>query len=353
MTALRRAKAGPITLACGLILGGVLLLLANFGVITSLTWLWKLSPILLVGIGVEYFLKRLLNRDPEIEVRFSVVSLLLIIALILVSGMVSTGAGSFLGSLGQSYTRTWDSQPLEVKDGDQLVVENPFGMIDLTPASGTALSVRALIHSPASGPAREQADQAIVEVEQSGNQIFVRVPSPSPPVALGSPNNISYDLEIKVPSKIDASLTSSAGEVTASDLQGNIDVRINAGKVELNRIGGNITVQSETGLVQIADPGGDVTSGIGSGMLEFSSSHPLAGKYNLDDSTGKISFDIPAVSDLAVKAASDAGKISVSGFGGQEPLMNGIVSTFDATLGSGTGQASLQVNTGSIRIAAH
>jgi hypothetical protein len=33
--------------------------------------------------------------------------------------------------------------------------------------------------------------------------------------------------------------------------------------------------------------------------------------------------------------------------------MNGIGSTFDATLGSGTGQASLQVDTGSIRIAVH
>jgi hypothetical protein len=238
--------------------------IANFGAISSLTWLWKLSPLLLVGIGAEYFLKRQLNRDPEIEVRFSVVSLLLVIVLILVSGMVSTG-GSFLGSLGQSYTRTWDSQPLEIKDGDQLVVENPFGRIDLTPASGTALSVRALIHSPASGPTREQADQAVVDVEQIGNQIFVRVPSPSSLVTLGSLNSISYDLEIKTPATIDASLTSSAGAVTASDLQDNLDVRAKAGKVELNRIGGNIAVQSETGLVQIIDPGGDVTGGIASG----------------------------------------------------------------------------------------
>jgi hypothetical protein len=89
------------------------------------------------------------------------------------------------------------------------------------------------------------------------------------------------------------------------------------------------------------------------GILEFSSSHPLAGKYDLDASTGKIGFDIPAASDLTIKAVSDAGKISVSGFDWQEPLMKGIGSTFDATLGSGTGQAILQVDTGSIRIAAH
>jgi hypothetical protein len=351
MTAPRRIKAGPITLASGLILGGVVLLLYNFGVIPGLTWLWKLAPLLLVGIGVEYFLKRLLNHDPETEVRFSIASLLLIIVLILVGGAIYTtgvfggAAGSFLGSLGQPYTRTWDSQPLEVKDGDQLLVDNPFGRIDLLPATGAALSVRALIRSPESGPAREQADRASVEVDRSGNQVLVRVPSLSP--------NISYDLEIKVPVKMDANVTSSAGAVTAADLQGDLDVEGGMGKIDLERIAGNISVREAAGLVRVLEPGSNVTINSNAGSLEFSSNHPLAGRYDLETNTGKISFDIPAVSDLAVKAASDTGKIIVSGFDGQEPLMNGTGSTFDATLGSGKGQASLQVNAGSIRIAAH
>ena len=100
MTAPRKIKAGPITLASGLILGGAALLLYNFGAIPSLAWLWKISPLLLVGIGMEYFLKRLLNHDPETEVRFSIASLLLIIVLILVGGMIYNAgvvgdAGSF------------------------------------------------------------------------------------------------------------------------------------------------------------------------------------------------------------------------------------------------------------------
>lgn len=350
MTAPRKIKAGPITLASGLIIGGVTLLLYNFGLIPNLTWLWKLSPLLLVGIGAEYFLKRLLIKDSETEVRLSIASLLLIIVLILIggsiynAGVVGRDASGFLESLGQPYTRTWDSQPLGVKDGDQLVVDNQQGRIDLLPASGDALSVRALIHSPASGPAREQADQASVEVDRSSNQIFVRVPPQSP--------NISYDLEIKVPAKIDTSVTSSAGEVTAVDLQRNLDVEGCMCKIDLERIAGNISVRDAAGLVRVLEPGGDVTVNSNTGILEFSSIHPLIGRYDLETSTGKISFDIPATSDLAIKAVSNAGKIIVSGFNGQAPLMNGIGSTFDTMLGSGKGQASLQVNAGSIKMAA-
>ena len=347
MTAFRKIKAGPVTLASGLILGGAMLLLYNFEVIPSLTWLWKLAPLLLVGIGVEYFLKRLLNHDPETEVRFSISSLLLIIVLITVGGVIYTtgvfGTGSSLGSLGQPVTRTWNSQPLEAKDGDQLVVDNPLGSIDLLPASGTTLSVRALIHSPASGPAREQADRASVEVDRSGNKILVRAPSPTP--------NISYDLAITVPAKINAQVTSYAGAVSAADIQDNLDVEGDMDKIDLERIAGNISVRNAAGLVRILEPGGDVTVNSNAGALEFSASHPLAGSYDLETNTGKISFDIPATSDLAVKAASDTGKILVSGFAG-EPMRNRIGSSFEATLGSGKGQASLRVNAGSIEIAA-
>ena len=183
-----------------------------------------------------------------------------------------------------------------------------------------------------------------MDVDRSGNQVFVRVPPQSP--------NISYDLEIKVPAKIDASVTSSAGEVTAADLQGNLDVEGGMCKIDLERIAGDISVRDAAGLVRVLEPGSGVTVNSNAGTLEFSSSRPLAGRYDLETNTGKISFDVPATSDLAVKAVSEAGKIIVSGFNGQEPLMNGIGSTFDATLGSGKGQASLQVNAGSIRIAA-
>ncbi len=350
MTAQGKIKAGPITLACGLILGGAVLLLHNLGAVPSLAWLWKLSPLLLVGIGLEYFLRRILNRDPEIEVRFSGGSLLLIILLIIAAGAISS-AGGFLESMpwwswtGQSYTRTWESQPLEVKEGDNLVVDNPVGRIDLMPASGTALTVRAVIHSPESGPDREQADHANVDVARSGNQIFVRAPT--------GLHSAYYDLEIKMPLKTDASVNTSTGMVTANDLQGRLDIQSNTGKVELRRISGSINLQNDTGSIYIIDPGSDVTAKTGSGSLTLSASQPLSGKYDLEAGTGKIGFAIPASSDLAIRASSETGSISVSGLNGGETGRKGIGSTFDVKLGNGKGLADLLVGTGAIEIRAN
>jgi DUF4097 and DUF4098 domain-containing protein YvlB len=141
--------------------------------------------------------------------------------------------------------------------------------------------------------------------------------------------------------------------VTAVDLQDNLNVEGDLGKIDLERIAGNISVRNAAGLVRILEPGGDVTVNSNAGALEFSANRPLSGSYDLETNTGKISFDIPATSDLAVNAASDAGKILVSGLAGQGPLLNGIGSSFEVTLGSGKGQANLRVNAGSIDITAH
>lgn len=350
MTAGGKDKAGPITLACGLIIGGTVLLLHNLGVISGLDWLWRLSPILLVGVGLEYFLKRLLNRDPGTEVRFSAGSLLLIILLVVASGVIF-GAGGLLESLpwswsGQSYTRAWELQPLEIKEGDRLLVDNPMGRIALAQASGSQLTVRALIRSPESGPAREQADRENVEVKRSGNEVFVRTLN-------GGLDNISFDLEVGVPAKLDAVIYSQAGYVSASDLQGGLDIRANTGRVELKRIGGNIDVQNDTGSVRVLDPGGDVAVKTESGSLTLSASRPLSGNYDLAAGAGKISFDVPAASDLAIKASSETGSISTSGFNDGESARKGIGDTFGAKLGNGEGLANLRVDTGTIKIRAN
>jgi hypothetical protein len=76
MAAKGMTKAGPITLAVGLIAGGGVLLFYNLGAVKNLDWLWKLWPVLLIGVGLEYFIKRALIREEEVH--FHVPSILLI-----------------------------------------------------------------------------------------------------------------------------------------------------------------------------------------------------------------------------------------------------------------------------------
>jgi hypothetical protein len=81
MDAVKQSRVGPLTLACGLIGSGILLLLHNFGVLVNLDPLLRLWPLLLIGAGIEYFVKRYLYKDQLAT--FHIPSLLLIILLIL------------------------------------------------------------------------------------------------------------------------------------------------------------------------------------------------------------------------------------------------------------------------------
>lgn len=356
MTARSRVKAGPVTLAAGLIVGGVVLLLYNLEVIPSLVWLWKLSPVLLIGIGAEYFLKQALIRDPDVEVRFSGVSLVLIVVLILAGGTIyaATAAGSTAWNLfqsmpwwgDQSYSRTWESQPLEVRAGDRLVVSNDTGKIDLLPSEDGQLGLRVTIHAPSGGPAREAADRIQLEPRRSGSEITVAAPD------TGFDRLVSYDLEIMAPPGLDTSVANALGEVAARDLQSNLEIT-GGGRIVLQRVAGNLTVRNQSGSIEITEPGGDVTASAGLGTIIVTASRPLSGSYKLDCDSGRIEFELPAESDLALSAATDLGRVSVSGLPGSDSLEEGGgASEYGATLGSGKGRADLRVETGSIEISA-
>lgn len=55
-------KAGPVTLALSLIFFGFVLLTANFTGTGILTATLKYWPVLLIGLGAEYFIRSYLNR---------------------------------------------------------------------------------------------------------------------------------------------------------------------------------------------------------------------------------------------------------------------------------------------------
>ena len=131
-------KAGPITLAIALIVSGVVLLGFNFGLISNLSGFWKLWPLLLVGLGVEYFVRRTMAGENE-DVRFHVGSLVLLILLLMAGGVVYTATtiskdfGSILNAIpwGNSnlYKRHWEAEPIQLKAGELLFIENKVGQV--------------------------------------------------------------------------------------------------------------------------------------------------------------------------------------------------------------------------------
>lgn len=355
MTEKGMSKAGPITLAVGLIAGGVVLLLYNFGAVPGLQLLWKLWPLLLIGVGVEYFVKKgIAGGEP---VHFHAPSILLIVLMILAGGVLyaATNVTKNLGGIWDgilsdqadlSYSRAWESGPVEVKPGDNLLVENNVGKVRLLPAEAGGLSARAVIRSADSGPGREAAEKTSPEIGRNGSRVFVRVPA-----ADSGRRNVVTDLEVAVPAGIDVRVESGISRVAAENINNNLSVIGNTGTVELKQIGGNLIVENNTGRIVVYEPGGDVRAKTNTGTVEVSSTRPLAGKYDLQSSTGMVRLELPGNSDLAIDAEARTGRVSSEGLPdgnftkGRQPG-----DSFNYTLGAGKGRAVLRAGTGAVQI---
>lgn len=351
-------KAGPVTFAVGLISVGLVLLLYNLGAVTALGWVWKLWPLLLIGIGLEYFVKRSLHREGEVH--FHLPSIILIILFMLLGGAAYaiSSVGFSLGGLAGgipwyhedrlTYVRSWESGAVPVNAGERLLVDNKLGMIELLPAGDGELSVQAVIRASESGPARSLAGQMEPKVTRADGLVTVQVPNTENWERIN--NRVATDLTIRVPRGLAVEIQSGAGRVAAGDLDNDLKFDGNTGSVELNNLSGRMEVRNNTGRIEIKNPGGDVIAGTNTGSIKMTSDRPLAAGYELTSSTGLVFMEIPGDSSLKINAVSRTGNISVTGAPDGQVRRDGLRAEYHHTLGEGKGEAELEVGTGSVQI---
>ncbi len=347
-------KVGPITLAIALIVSGLALLGYNFGFIGNLSGLWKLWPLLLVGVGVEYFVRRMLAGDTgENEVRFHVGSLLLLILLLMAGGVaytvttVSKDFGGILNAIpwGNSnlYKRHWEAEPMQLKAGEQLFIENKVGQVKLSSAPGSELKVTALI----GGPTQELADSINPEIKREADRITIQMPEPKNLAG----RLLSLDLEVAVPAGVMVNVDSGTGRLSAENMEQDLVLVANTGTIETKNLRGKVEIRNNTGRIQVDDPGGDLIAETNTGSIEVTSTRPLSGKYQLISSTGRIALELPKESDLNITAESQTGNVDLRGLP-ENSVRDGMGSRYNNKLGAGKGTAELRVGTGSISITA-
>jgi len=141
-----RIKIGPITLALGLIALGTGALAGNFG-LSEAGSLLKLWPLLLIGLGLEYFIRKLTSGEKDVQFSIPVAFLIGIIALAMwsVNTLYKIAPVDFIEQLfinqGIEHTRNWQGDPL-VLAGSNLEIENKIGNIEITPAPTTGCTCR-------------------------------------------------------------------------------------------------------------------------------------------------------------------------------------------------------------------
>lgn len=334
-------KAGPVTLAVGLILFGVILLASNIsGNGITLTAL-KYWPILLIGLGAEYFIRSYLNKKKygieEAQTKFSLATVVIII-LVTLLGYTGQKAAEILGNqdinaaineviAGDkfSYKNEFKSKAIDVKPGVTSVnLESLGGRINLVPSTDGKFHVEADITGwgPSQSEARRRTEMVKIEIKEG---TVINVYSGQSQVT-NSRRPLQVVYRFMIPKGINI-VVDNEGLIRADNIEANLKIRTSDGKVVLRNIKGDVALEGDSGQVTMDVIDGNVESKLSSGKItikdvsknihadnddsniEIISSKPVNSNYSINNRNGYIVLKVPESSNCIVKAETTQGKI--------------------------------------------
>ncbi len=372
-------KAGPITLALGLIIFGTILFISNISGLGVLAAALKFWPILFVALGIEYFIRSFINRknDESHETKFHLPTVIIILLITLTGYLGHELAGLFkdheLNALiteavagdRYSYQREYESKAIDVKPGITSVkMESLDGRVDLVPSSDGKFHIQAGITGwgPSEQEARRRAEMIKIEVKE-GDLINVYT---GQGINSRRPAVVVYRLSI--PKGINVYLENENGKIKADNLEANLVIKVQLGEVSLRNIKGNVSFSGENGQATFESINGSLETRLSAGKIfikdisrdirayndnsdiEISSSKPVSANYSIDNQNGFIVLKLPESSDASVKAETATGKIRGSLNVKFEPNQSGPGGKAAITLGTGKGSINLTTASGNIVI---
>lgn len=365
-------------MAIGLIITGTILLVGNLIKPELLVNAWKLWPLLLVGLGLEFLIRdaQCKKAKEPVELRFSWASVL-IIGLIVVSGFTAHVIYKIAGAVNveqflkeevfgnvANYTRTFEKDPVPISKDAKIVLQNSTGDIRVKQSNDDKLYIKGEIAAGGSGQreAKEKAEGVNVVVEGT-KDIVIKADLPK----YNGSDNVAINYEVFIPKDIIIEINNKVGKIFAEEISGGIkinnevgritlldivgdgEISSEEGQIDVDGMTGNLKTNSNTGSIQVSNPGGDVEAKTRIGSIELSSAKALAGKYELNAQNGSINIIIPQESDLKLVAISDHGKVS-----GPKSMTSDLkgrnVSKLEGILGAGKGNLNASSRIGSIDI---
>jgi hypothetical protein len=240
------------------------------------------------------FKARGLYASSSKEPRRSRVGLWLLLGLVLMAAVVAVTAVSVLGRVGLdrgSQVETFDA-PTEVE------IENDTGgRVEVTGGDGPQMVLEREMHG---SPMKEPVD----EVEDNDGEVNVEAHCEGVPFI----GQCSVDYTVTVPEGIALSIETVHGQISVSNVDGELELSTTSGRVDVDGNVGDVSVETTSGSVELADVEGSarVESTSGSITAQGSGEH-------LDVSTVAGRVDVSEFRARAVEAESTSGSVSVGG----------------------------------------
>ena len=381
----KNKKAGPVTLALGMILFGVILLISNFSGTGIFATALKYWPLLLIGLGVEYFVRSYLNsKKEEGEAGFHLPTLIIILLIALggyaghqVTGILQSHdlngvITEAVAGTKYSYKHEYKSNPITAAPGTKIRIDDLGGQLDMVPGEGDKIYVEAEITGwgPTREEAKTRAEDFTVDISE-GNVISI---SRSPQVNMFDFKRSPFvKYRIVVPAKVKVAVDNSSGGLRADNLEADMEINMEHGdlslagitgdvsvdggygRINVKDVTGNLDVRSSSGDINVHNVSGDMRLVMENGNVEISGTNPMTAKSYVTNQNGSTIVRIPEKSDVSVTAETKHGSISGSLKLDMEKSQNtpenpGSGSKGTAVLGAGKGVISVTSDNGAIII---
>ncbi|MBT2289782.1 DUF4097 family beta strand repeat protein [Paenibacillus albidus] len=361
-----RWKIGSFTAALGCIAVGIIVAMAQYGVITyaALGYLW---PALLILFGVEMLLRLFVRSDTKS--RISGWAVVLIVLLVAASAGQTVLAGGTLSSfLGNNRLAPLSGTQEIGPEITTVKIIIPDGKIKVIgEAAGSALQYEGslLVSGSSDSEAAQELkkrwkistreDTLVLELEENDNwlaNIQIGFVIKSAYLNVNLPENLAVEVEsgngsIEA-SGIQSGLTvdSSNGKLDIQDIKGGLNAHSSNGSLTIKNIQGETELVSSNGAMTLDNIDGALTAKSSNGRITLNSA--VKGDWKLTSYNGKIMLGVPADTDAKVTADSSNGSLK-----GNLPwvLEEGEDNNHGtAVLGKGTYEVNISSSNGSVTV---
>ncbi|MGE5405035.1 MAG: DUF4097 family beta strand repeat-containing protein [Candidatus Saccharibacteria bacterium] len=299
-------KAGTITTAAALVILGGLLLINQLA--PDLAWAQdpvKWWPLLLVGLGVEIIIMRIINKEEPIKADPLIFVFLIIV---LIAGIYGQIRGPIWGQLSDSGVFGWkytDTKHYPVNAAtigiDTLTIDMPTQDIKLV--SGPEGNVKAIAKVTIHTNKKSSLPESLIQIQKQGSELKLNEIDRAWRSGFRSRELSSV---VYVPKGIKVKVISESGNVQAENLSNPLNVEAESGNVELSNItgdldlrleSGNISLRQHRGNARITDENGEITVADSKGEIEIIGQN---GNVALNESYGRI------------KASAESGNVAIN-----------------------------------------
>ncbi|WP_324757546.1 DUF4097 family beta strand repeat-containing protein [Haloarcula sp. GH36] len=243
--------------------------------------------------------------------------------------------------------RTESTETITVRDATTLTVETETGDVTLRGTDREDLHVRAV--KQASSVGTDVTELTLETTRENGQLSLSSQWSGTTGFFTSRP---SLDIDAEVPASLAVGeVTTSVGDIQATDVTGDLRAEANTGDVRVRRGGGTVSAESDTGDVEVRSP--DVLAGASTNTGDVSVDVPaIDGETTVDANTGDVTAHVAPDLDATLVVQSSTGDVELTGL----PLSDGETEqddpgeSFRGVLGEGGPTLRIESSTGDVTV---